>query len=49
MNLISRPDSYIFKDASLDTNIDTTYVRHVFADIYPLCQMMYIGHTNIGV
>ena len=42
INFIFRPDCYIFKDASLDTHIDTIYVRHlssVIADIFRLCQM----------
>ena len=29
INFISRPDCYIFKDASVDTHIDATYVRHL--------------------
>ena len=29
INLIFRPDCYIFKDASLDTYISITYVRHL--------------------
>ena len=29
INLISQPDCYIFKDVSLDINIDMTYVRHL--------------------
>ena len=42
INFISRPDCYIFKEASVDTNIEETYVRHlssVIADICRLCQM----------
>ena len=42
IDLISRPDCYICKDASVDTHIDATYVRHlssVIADICRLCQM----------
>ena len=43
INLISRLDCYICKDASVDTHIDATYVRHlssVIADIFRLCQML---------
>ena len=60
INLIFRPDCYIFKDASLDTHIDTIYVRHlssVIADICLLChsviddrcQMTDISHIDMGV
>ena len=42
INLISRLDCYICKDASVDTHINAAYVRHlssVIADICRLCQM----------
>ena len=29
INLISRLDCYIFTDASVDTHIDATYIRHL--------------------
>ena len=29
INLISRPNCYICKDASVDTHIDATYFRHL--------------------
>ena len=41
-NFISRPDCYNCKDASVDTHINATNVRHlssVIADIFRLCQM----------
>ena len=44
INFISRLDCYIFKDASVDTHIEETYVRHLscalltFAD-YVRCHM----------
>ena len=42
INLIFGPDCYIFKYTSIDTHIDTTYVRHmssVIAEICYLCQI----------
>ena len=33
INLISRPGCHIFTDASLDTHIDLTYVRHLSSPI----------------
>ena len=42
IDFISLPDCYIFKDASVDTHIEATYVRHLSsltsAD-YIRCQM----------
>ena len=43
INFTSRPYCYICKDASVDTHMDATYVRHlssVIPDIFRLCQML---------
>ena len=39
INLISRPDCYTFKDASVDIHIEMTYVRHLSSAICQLCQI----------
>ena len=49
INFISRPDCYICKDASVDTHIDATYVRHlssVIADIFRLYQMSDVSYDR---
>ena len=53
INLISRPDCYIFKDDSVDTHIDATYVRHLSSltsDIICRCQRWQVtddGHKHL--
>ena len=42
INLISRPNCYICKDASVDTHIDATYVGHLSlltSSDYVRCQL----------
>ena len=49
INFISRPDCYICKDASVDTLIDASYVRHLSSltsSDYVRCQMS--AMTNEG-
>ena len=52
INLISRPGCHNFTDASLDTHINMTYVRHLSSltsDIIDICQMSVMtddGHKS---